>query len=228
MHRAKNFFRSLLILTTLILVSCDREENPSHTVQPAPEPQFQGTIIALGDSLTAGLGVAESDAWPTLLENKLHQHGFNWRVINAGISGETSSGALARINWILAQEPDIVILETGGNDGLRGIPTELIRKNISKAVQMLKEEQVTVVLAGMQIVQNLGPEYTDSFTTLYPDIAEEQKILLIPFFLQDVAGEPDLNQPDLIHPNEKGHGIIVETVYPLIVKAVQKIRKQQT
>ena len=186
--------------------------------------QYAGTIIAVGDSLTAGLGVTESDAWPKLLEKRLRENGYNWQVINAGISGETSSGTLARIQWILAQKPDIVILGTGANDGLRGIPPSTIKENISGAVQILQEGGVTVILAGMRIVQNLGPLYTSDFAAIYPAVAREQKCILIPFILQDVAGEPFLNQEDTIHPNERGHVLIAETVYPYIVEGIQARR----
>ena len=212
------------ITACLLIMGCDQPKSQTAQGEPAstPQPQFQGTIIAIGDSLTAGLGVDESDAWPFLLEKKLQKNGYNWQVINAGVSGETSSGTLARIKWILAQQPDIVILETGGNDGLRGIPIDVIEENITKAVQMLQEDDVSVILAGMQIVQNLGPEYTKSFAGIYPAIAEETGCIFVPFFLDGVAGEPSLNQADTIHPNEKGHIIIAETVFPYALTAVQK------
>ena len=123
--------------------------------------------------------------------------------------------------WILARKPEIVILETGANDGLRGIPPVIVRKNIDKAVQMLQQGNVTVILAGMQIVQNLGADYTEKFADIYPSIAREQDCILIPFFLSQVAGEPALNQADTIHPNEDGHKIIAETVYPYVLQALQ-------
>ena len=211
----------LLLLTSFLFLSCDRQQQKPSTEETTSTPQYKGTIIAVGDSLTAGLGVAESESWPTLLDNKLQENGYNWQVINAGISGETSSGTLSRIKWIAARKPNIVILETGANDGLRGIPVPVIKENINKAVQMLQENNVTVVLAGMQIVQNLGPDYTSAFAGIYSTVAREQECLIIPFFLQNVAGEPSLNQADTIHPNEEGHKIISETVYPFILQAVQ-------
>ncbi|MCL7489125.1 MAG: arylesterase [Desulfobulbaceae bacterium] len=211
----------LLLLASLLFLSCDRNEPTPPAEETKAAPQYEGTIIAVGDSLTAGLGVAEAAAWPALLEDKLRQNGYNWQVINAGISGETSSGAFSRIKWITAQKPDIVILSTGANDGLRGIPVPVIKENISKAVQMLREENIIVVLAGMQIVRNLGPDYTSAFADIYPAVAQEQECILIPFLLRNVAGEPALNQADTIHPNEEGHKIIVETVYPFILKAVR-------
>jgi acyl-CoA thioesterase I len=208
-----------LLLCSLLVTGCDRQEKPSAAEKIPDAPTYTGTIIAVGDSLTAGLGVMEDDAWPAVMEKKLHNNGHQWQVINAGISGETSSGTLSRIKWIVAQKPEIVILETGGNDGLRGIPLPVVRKNITKAVQMLKESNVTAILAGMQMVQNLGEEYTGAFADIYPSVAGEEGCLLIPFFLHQVAGEPSLNQADTIHPNEKGHKIIAETVYPYILEA---------
>lgn len=210
-----------LLLCLLLLLGCDRQETTQLPDKAGPEPEYRSTIIAVGDSLTAGLGVAEEDAWPALLARKLDNDIHNWQVINAGISGETSSGVLGRIKWIAAQQPGIVILGTGANDGLRGIPPSVIRENISRAVRLLKEENITVILAGMQIVQNLGPDYTKEFADLYPSVAGEHDVLLIPFLLQDVAGEPALNQADTIHPNEDGHKIIAETVYPYVLKAIE-------
>jgi acyl-CoA thioesterase I len=204
----------------LLLAGCDRRDSRPPAEQASPVPDYQGTIIAVGDSLTAGLGVAEAEAWPALLEKKLMENGHDWQVVNAGISGETSSGALARIPWILAQKPEIVILETGANDGLRGIPVPVIKENISRSVRMLKQNGVTVVLAGMQMVQNLGPDYTADFAALYPAIAEKEECIFIPFLLREVAGEPSLNQADTIHPNEKGHQTIARTVYPYAAEAI--------
>jgi acyl-CoA thioesterase-1 len=204
-----------------IVTGCEQQESVPAADRAAETPVYEGVIIAVGDSLTAGLGVAEHEAYPALLERKLKQSGYNFHIINAGISGETSSGALSRIGWIIAQQPDIVILETGANDGLRGIPSHVIYENIGKTVQLLKEGGVRVVLAGMQMLQNLGPVYTREFAALYPKVAREQAIILLPFFLQGVAGVPTLNQPDMIHPTAAGHRIIAETVYPYVLKAIQ-------
>lgn len=206
---------------SVLITGCDRQEEVPK-VNKASKENYTGTIITVGNSLTAGLGVAEAEAWPSLLEKKLQGNDYNWQVINAGISGETSSGALTRIKWILAQKPEIVIFETGANDGLRGIPVPVIEKNISKAVQMMLENNVTVILAGMQIVRNLGADYTKEFADIYPAVAGKQDVLLIPFFLQHVAGEPSLNQSDAIHPNEKGYKIIADTVYPYVLQAIHK------
>lgn len=229
----KSLFNLLIpvILWQLVfipLIGCDRQGEAPAEAEKIILPGYTGTIIAVGDSLTAGPGVAESDAWPALLERKLHKSGHKWQVINAGISGETSSGVLSRVKWILARKPEIVILETGANDGFRGIPPPVIRENISKAVQMLQKGNVTVVLAGMQIVRNLGAEYTGNFAGIYPAVAEGQKVLLIPFILQDVAGEPSFNQADTIHPNEMGHKKIADTVYPYALQAIEEHAERKT
>lgn len=209
------------LLCAFLLLSCEQQKTQPETEEIAVTPSYNGTIIAVGDSLTAGLGVMEGEAWPALLEKKLQDNGKHWQVINAGISGETSSGLLSRMKWILAQQPDVVVLETGANDGFRGISPSLIKKNIGKAVQILQEGNVTVVLAGMQIVQNLGANYTREFADIYPSVASERDCLLIPFFLHQVAGEPARNQADTIHPNEEGHTIIAETVYPFVLQALR-------
>ena len=215
----------LCLLFILVLPGCEAQEKPSGATPLPPARVYEGTIIALGDSLTAGLGVEEEEAYPAVLEAKLQQGGYNWQVINAGISGETSSGALTRIEWIIAQKPDIVILETGANDGMRGIPVRVVRENISQAIQLLKAANIEVVLAGMQMLQNLGPEYTKQFKAVYPDVAEKHGVILIPFFLEQVAGTPSLNLPDFIHPTPEGHRIVAQTVYPFVVKAIQQRRK---
>ena len=212
-----------VLMTSLFLLSCDRQENRQTANPTEPMPKYQRTIIAVGDSLTAGLGVAEDDAWPAIVEKRLHQDGHNWQIINGGISGETSSGTLSRIKWILAQKPDIVIIETGANDGLRGIRPSVVMENIRNAVQMLRDGNVEVVLAGMQIVQNLGADYAKEFAEVYPAVAGEMNCVLIPFFLEGVAGEPSLNQADAIHPNVEGHKIISETVYPYVLQAMQHV-----
>jgi acyl-CoA thioesterase-1 len=179
----------------------------------------------VGDSLTAGLGLPdESQAYPALLEVKLAAAGYNWRVVNAGVSGETSSGTLSRIEWVISSlQPDIVILETGANDGLRGIDPDVLRANLDAIVTILKKNDIRVVLAGMRMLPNLGPDYIEKFAAVYPEIARKHDILLIPFFLEGVAGEPALNQPDRLHPTAEGYARIVETVYPFVQQAIDAI-----
>ncbi len=213
-----------LILLLLFLIGCERHNEPTPAVHP-PQPAFEGTIVAVGDSLTAGLGVDEDNAYPARLEKKLRSTGYNWRVINAGISGETSSGALSRVRWVLKLKPDIVILETGANDGLRGIDPRITRKNIDEIVRILKENNVVVILAGMRMVTNLGHRYTDAFYANYPAVAKKYNLLLVPFFLAGLAGDPSLNQADGIHPTAQGYRIVTETVYPYAKKAIDKRKR---
>ncbi len=217
-----------LCLTMLFfLAGCENKREPLPETTPE-QIVFQGTIIAVGDSLTAGYGLAEDEAYPALLENRLRSDGYNYRIINAGISGETSSGTFARMKWILAQRPDIVILETGANDGMRGIQTDLIKENISRSVQILKEHNVSVILAGMRMLTNLGPGYRSAFAEIYPEVAREQDVLLIPFFLEGVAGVPSLNLADTIHPTAEGYKIITESIYPSVLQVIGEIENNRT
>lgn len=202
---------------------CQKES--SSAAPPAaqqPSPTLEGTIVAMGDSLTAGYGVPETDAYPALLEKKLHQAGYPWKVVNAGISGETSAGALSRVDWVLKFKPDIVILETGANDGLRGIDPKVTRRNIERTVKKLKGKNVVVMLAGMRMFSNLGATFTKNFDDIYPDIASREKLILMPFFLEGVAGKPDLNQSDGIHPVAEGYRIVTDQVYPFVLKAIEQ------
>jgi acyl-CoA thioesterase I len=216
---------AVLVLSCL-LPACERRNEAGPAVRQE-QTQYEGTIVAVGDSLTAGLGVDEKDTYPARLERKLREAGYPWRVANAGISGETSSGALSRVEWVLKLSPDIVILETGANDGLRGIDPGVMKRNIDETVRILKKNRVTVVLAGMRMVANLGREYTGAFSAVYPSVAGKQGVILIPFFLEGVAGEPDLNQADGIHPTAEGYRIVAETVYPYVKKAIEERKRMR-
>ncbi|MDC1309912.1 arylesterase, partial [Opitutales bacterium] len=180
-------------------------------------------ILILGDSLTEGYGVMESEAYPLILEKKLNLDSGesskrNFQVINGGISGATTSGGVSRINWLLQSNPDFLILALGGNDGLRGIPIEKIKENLIKVVVAAQSNNIPVLLAGMKIPPNYGIEYSESFTNLYSQISKDYNIAMIPFLLQGVGGEPSMNLPDRIHPNPKGHEIIAKTVHQYLVK----------
>ena len=186
----------------------------------------RGTIIAVGDSLTAGFGVGGDEAYPALLERKLRDAGYDYRVVNAGINGEKSGEALARIDLILSAQPDIVILQTGTNDGLRGVSPEQMKGNIEAIVRTLVEHGVVVVLAGMENLKRRKGDYDEVFARAYPEVARKQGVILIPLFLAGVAGEPRLNRGDGIHPTAEGYRIVVETVYPFVVEAIERNRKQ--
>jgi acyl-CoA thioesterase-1 len=197
--------------------------NPRTATASEPARQL-ATIVAMGDSLTEGLGVVGEKTYPAILEKMLGERGYLCRVVNAGISGETSSGARARLEWVMTLKPDIVILETGANDGLRGLDPRMIRENIRWLVNAFLDRDIIVVLAGMRIVSNMGPEYTQAFAEIYPEIARQTGVLFIPFFLEGVGGEPHLNQADGIHPNAAGYQVIVENIFPYVVTAIQRHR----
>ena len=207
-----------------LLWGCRQEEQVSVSATPR---QTALTIVAVGDSLTAGLGVAENDNYPTLLERQLQGEGHDVRVINAGVSGETTSGTLARIDWVLTLQPDIAILETGANDGLRGIDPGLVRANIRRIIEQLEEKNIIVVLAGMRMVWNLGPVYTADFNRIYAEIAKEKGLIYMPFFLEGVATDPALNSEDGIHPNPQGYKIIVANLLPYVKEAVAKAERAE-
>lgn len=191
-----------------------------------PAASDAGLIVAMGNSLTAGLGVPETQAYPAQLERKLRADGYPFKVINAGVSGETSSGARTRTAWMLTLKPDIVILETGANDGLRGVEPRVMRDNIDAIVRALQAQGVVVVLAGMQMVRNLGERYTREFAEVYRQIAQQYNLILMPFFLQDVGGNPSYNQSDGIHPTASGYELIVNNLYPHVMAAIQKLQRQ--
>jgi acyl-CoA thioesterase I len=215
----KAMLSALAVVMSCLLSGCDRQTAPPPKAAQA-KPAFAGTIVAVGDSLTAGYGVNEADAYPARLEKKLQAAGFNWRVINAGVSGETSSGTLSRVEWVLKLKPDIVILETGANDGLRGIDPKITKKNINEIVSILKKNRVMVILAGMRMVTSMGRDFTSEFGAIYPAVAKKHSLVLIPFFLQGVAGDPDLNQSDGIHPVAEGYRIITDMIYPYVAQVL--------
>lgn len=217
-------FIVLGVLSLLVGVSCDSSTPLAEKENDAIKKVVDNrrVIVAMGDSLTAGLGVNPDENYPFLLEQLLVERGLNYRVVNAGISGETSSGAKSRVEWILKLEPAIVILETGANDGLRGIDPALVEANIEQIIVRLKQEKVTVVLAGMMMVTNLGETYVKAFNGLYPRLAAKHQVILMPFFLEDVAMDDSQNQGDGIHPNRKGYKTIVANLLPYVEEAIKR------
>jgi len=180
-------------------------------------------IVAFGDSLTAGYGLNISDAYPKQLETYLRNNGYNVKVYNSGLSGETTSAALSRVNWVMHLNPDIVILETGANDAFRGIDLNLTKTNIEKIVDIFEEKNVTVILAGIEMVENLGPDYVNKFENIYPEVSKNKNITLIRKFLGGVAGIEELNQKDRIHPTPEGYSIIVQkNIGPVVEEVLNK------
>lgn len=174
-------------------------------------------VLVFGDSITAGYGIGKDAAFPALLEQKADSSGYeNVTFVNAGLSGETSAGGLRRVEWMLRQSVDVFVLELGGNDGLRGLDLADTKKNLSSILEKVEEKypEAVLVVAGMQVPPNMGDEYAKEFREMYKIIADEHDAVLIPFILEDVGGEKELNLNDGIHPNEQGHRIIAENIWP--------------
>jgi acyl-CoA thioesterase I len=222
----KTAFRPLRFTAWLLVSFAVAGFSPGIT-EPAraalPTTDDRPRIVAFGNSLTAGLGVAAEDSYPSQLQRRLDQDGFQYRVINAGVSGDTTAGGLRRISWVLKSQPHIVILELGANDGLRGLSLRETKANLERIIQQCQSASVTVVLAGMKLPPNYGAEYTNGFESIYAALASQYHLVLIPFFLDGVAGSTSLNQADGIHPTGDGYRIIVDkvlgTVRPLLDRA---------
>ena len=198
----------LICHTTVVSVS-------SETTDARPR------IVAFGDSLTAGLGVNRDDAYPAQLQRRLDELDYRYRVINAGVSGDTTAGGLRRVPWVLGSKPDLVILELGANDGLRGLSLEQTKNNLSGIIMQLQQAGVTIILAGMKLPPNYGQDYTRGFEVIYPDLARHFSLALIPFFLEGVAASPALNQADGIHPTKDGYRIVAEQVLNALTPVLQ-------
>jgi len=181
-------------------------------------------IVAFGNSLTAGLGVAPDQSYPAHLQRTLDAAGYAYRIVNAGVSGETTAGGARRVSWVLNSKPAIVILELGGNDGLRGLSLQETKANLERIIQQLQQASVTVVLAGMKLPPNYGQDYTGGFEALYQALAKQYRLTLIPFFLDGVASSSSLNQADGIHPTGEGYRLIVERIFPTLEPLLKRNR----
>jgi len=230
--------RAALLIALLLLIACRNEqpraEGPaplptataiaaSTPAPPAPEPaaspvargpRREPVVVFLGDSLTAGLGLSSEEAWPTLLTEQLEKAGTPIHAVNAGVSGDTSAGGLRRLAWLLRQRPDVVVVELGANDGLRGQPLAGVEANLREIVVKSRAAGARVLLLGLRVPPSLGGDYARQFAELYPRLARELDVPLVPFLLEGVAGNPDLNQPDGIHPNAEGEKRVAAVVRP--------------
>jgi acyl-CoA thioesterase-1 len=188
------------------------------------------TILALGDSLTEGLGVDKNDNYPAQLEDRLQAMGYdNAKVINSGLSGETSTGLVNRLDWVLQTKPDVTILTIGANDAIRGIDVATIEANIRTAVKRLQDNGSVVILGGMSIYDNLGSDYVAAFSDIYPRVAKDMNVTLIPFFLEGVGGDRALNQADAIHPTKEGYTIIVnDNILPILEPKLNELKELET
>jgi acyl-CoA thioesterase-1 len=180
---------------------------------PAPK-----VILFLGDSITAGYGLETSQAFPALIEDKIEAKRWNFKVVNAGQSGDTSAGGLNRMDWLLRSRIDVLVLELGGNDGLRGLPAKTTRKNLQAIIDQTKAKypEAKIILAGMKVPPNMGRDYSRQFDAIFPDLARKNKAALIPFVLEGVGGVRQLNLPDGIHPTAKGHEIVAANTWKVL------------
>lgn len=223
----RNILKFSYFLILSLFISCgensSKKEEKSTTEAEStvsdvvPEGKSK-VILFFGDSLTAGYGLEPEEAFPALIQAQIDSLELDYTVVNAGLSGETTSGGRNRLSWVLNQKTDVFVLELGANDGLRGIPLAETRNNLETIVNAVRERnpETEIVIAGMQIPPNMGKEYTTEFRSIFPELAKEQDLHLIPFLLDGVAGNPDLNQQDGIHPTVEGHKIVAANVWEIL------------
>ncbi len=219
-----------LLAIVLLVISCTnapKENDASSRPEETPTeqtPESRPIILFFGNSITAGYQLAVEQAFPAIIQGWMDSLGYNYQVVNAGLSGETTASGKSRIAWVLRTVPDIFVLELGANDGLRGLPLEETPKNLQAIIDEVKKAnpEVKIVVAGMRVPPNLGQEYTSGFERIFPEIAAANDAVLIPFILEEVAGIPELNLPDGIHPTPEGHQLVAQTVWkylqPILVR----------
>ncbi len=223
MRMGKLFSLTQSLIAICLIASVAFGQAPTKTARRSAEK----TIVFLGDSISAGLGVRPEEAFPALIEGKIRAAGLPFETINAGVSGDTSAGGLRRIDWLLQGKIDVLVLELGANDGLRGVPSASLKANLESIIDKARASnpQIKIVIAGMQLPPNLGAKFTTDFQNVFAEVAKEKEATLIPFLLAGVGGHRDLNQPDLIHPTAAGHKIVAETVWqtlePILREASQ-------
>jgi acyl-CoA thioesterase I len=235
--------RALALLAVLAMVAaCERggeqqvaaaspspSVSPSRSPPPSPSPDAGATRIAfLGDSITAGYGVAAPDAFPAVVEALLREHGRAVEIVNAGVSGDTSAGGLERLDWVLRSDPDVLVLELGANDALRGQPLPGIEDNLRAIVARAREHGAQVLLLGMDIPTSYGPAYTREFAQLYERLAREEAVAIVPQFIREVGADPALMQPDGLHPTVEGHRRLAELLAPTLSDLIEHARKARS
>ena len=236
-HRDLRLGISLLLL--LFAIGCrkapDTRQTPTSGAAPAAtQPatsengeQQRPRIVILGDSLTAGLGLVESQSFPALIQQKLDTEGYKFEVVNAGVSGDTSAGGLRRLDWALEGDVKVLVIALGANDGLRGLSVAEMKNNLAEIIQRARNRGVLCILAGMEAPPNFGPEYTTAFRLAYRDLALKNRMLFLPFLLDKVAGQAALNQADGIHPNTQGAAIVAENVWGVLRPVLDQMSASQ-
>lgn len=213
-------FIVMFVLVPLIPAAANSSSNQDNTRSPL-------TIVFFGDSLTAGYGIDPDDAYPALIEKKARESGWHADVINAGLSGETSAAGARRVDWILRRPVDVFVLELGGNDGLRGLDVSETERNLQTIVDRVRARypDAQIMIAGMMVPPNMGEQYAREFAQIFPRLAEKNHAALIPFLLEGVGGEPELNLPDGVHPTAEGHRIVAETVWETLEPLLRNLRE---
>lgn len=219
----KRLYPSALVLLWFVLIFLVLTQTAKS--DESRRPLKSSTVLVLGDSLAAGFGVDPSEAFPAVLQRRAEESGMLIRVINGGVSGDTTAGGVRRLDWMLKSPIDVLFLELGGNDGLRGLPIESTRSNLTAIIQRTRARhpKAEIVIAGMQMPPNVGRDYADRFRALFPEVAREEKASLIPFLLEGVGGQPDLNLPDQIHPTPQGHRMIASNAWPVLEPLLRRI-----
>jgi len=224
----------MVVLAAVWLLAACRASPPSESASPppaeapaaAPTPsgdEGRPRVVILGDSLTAGLGLLEAQSYPALLQQKIDAEGYDFEVENAGVSGDTSAGALRRLDWSLQGNVKVLVVALGGNDGLRGLSTAEMKNNLTQIIEGARQRNVKVILAGMEAPPNYGGEYATAFRQVFREVAQKERVTFIPFLLDKVAGQPGLNQGDGIHPNARGAEIVADTVWNVLRPALDQI-----
>jgi acyl-CoA thioesterase I len=196
---------------------------PSNEVASKPAVSSAPRVVILGDSLTAGFGLDVDEAFPALLERRIQAQGLRFEVVNAGVSGDTSAGGLSRLDWALDGDVRVLVVALGGNDALRALPAEELKRNLAQIIERAQAKGITVVVAGMEAPPNFGPEYTAAFHAVYPALARRYQVALVPFLLAGVAGDDRLNQRDRIHPNIQGAQIVADNVWAVLGPTLQRL-----
>lgn len=223
-------FRLIGVAAALAVASCGQPDVASDRLpdadrRPAAEAGTTAPlprIVFLGDSLTAGYGLAREQSVPSLIQAHLNAAGYRYEVVNAGVSGDTSAGGLSRLDWSLDGDVDVLVIELGANDGLRGLPVAEMKRNLEAIITRAKKRDITVILTGMEAPPNYGPAYTSEFRKVFKDLADDHDVQFVPFYLEGVAGNPNLNISDGIHPNPAGARIVEQTIWRALEPVLEK------